>query len=477
VDRFLVRPKLGPIPVKGDYAKAQKLLSQYQEKLIDQYNKTTLFSERIPIDQAIWNTFVLNSEWKNTSRIIAALPQTKKHYEEAIQLGLKEFRQRQLVQSPEWLEEHGVCADNMRIEPSTIHQAGHGVVANRYLQKDQVILPVPMIHIPDRTLLEMYERVQVVGGGEQNQPTLQVNRDNRTGYQLLLNYCLGHAESSVLLSPYGPVFALINHNQTLVNVKLQWADPKRSNHHPERLQQPIDSLYNISSSQLAMEVVALRDILPGEELFLDYGDEWEAAWQHHVAHWQPIPGADNYQSAQTMNEKRYTDTLILLTEFEQMTTPYPTNVRLQFDDFFINASWRTILLYNDQGELLDDSNKTEGDWIDCEILKHRNDETLFHGGKMLYTIAIPDPHVTASSKKKKAPKAMKLVKDVPREAFQFMHRNPPYTSDMLLPNAFRHDIRIPNDIFPDRWKNWKHSNPTSDVVVHDADDEVQAREY
>ena len=44
----------------------------------------------------------------------------------------------------------------------------------------------------------------------------------------------------------------------------------------------------------------------------------------------------------------------------------------------------------------------------------------------------------------------KLV-DVPRHAFQYRDR--PYTTDMFLRNAFRHDIRIPDHLFPEVWKN------------------------
>jgi len=41
--------------------------------------------------------------------------------------------------------------------------------------------------------------------------------------------------------------------------------------------------------------------------------------------------------------------------------------------------------------------------------------------------------------------------DVPRDAFTYFNR--PYTTDMFLANAFRHDIRIPDDLFPEAWRN------------------------
>lgn len=44
-----------------------------------------------------------------------------------------------------------------------------------------------------------------------------------------------------------------------------------------------------------------------------------------------------------------------------------------------------------------------------------------------------------------------LVKNVPRYAIQFV--NKPYSSDMFLRRAFRHEMVIPDDIMPDAWKN------------------------
>jgi len=42
-------------------------------------------------------------------------------------------------------------------------------------------------------------------------------------------------------------------------------------------------------------------------------------------------------------------------------------------------------------------------------------------------------------------------KDVPRSAINFF--DVPGTTDIHLPNAFRHPIGIPDEIFPDQWKN------------------------
>jgi hypothetical protein len=48
---------------------------------------------------------------------------------------------------------------------------------------------------------------------------------------------------------------------------------------------------------------------------------------------------------------------------------------------------------------------------------------------------------------------------VPRHTIAFSDR--PYTTDMHLPNAFRHPMMIPDDIFPEAWRNAKHQNSTT----------------
>lgn len=41
--------------------------------------------------------------------------------------------------------------------------------------------------------------------------------------------------------------------------------------------------------------------------------------------------------------------------------------------------------------------------------------------------------------------------DVPREALEFVYKA--YTSDQHIPTAFRHEIEIPDEVFPAKWKD------------------------
>ena len=101
----------------------------------------------------------------------------------------------------EWLHNHGRCMDNLQAGPSGIPQAGRGAVARRNLVQGEVVAPLPLIHV-NRTMLYMYDR-----GLE------SADHDHPIHKQLLLNYCIGHRDTFLLLCPYGVGTGLVNHSQ------------------------------------------------------------------------------------------------------------------------------------------------------------------------------------------------------------------------------------------------------------------------
>jgi SET domain len=435
---FLERERLGPIPVQGDHAAAERLYRTFADKFLK--NGTNDYSSNSPMWTTLlddfWTTFVLDNVWK--SRIIAALPRKTENYGAMLERGLVEFKRSFMVRPLDDLEEHGVCADHMHMDVSSIPQAGHGAFASRPLRRDDVVLPVPLIHIPDREILEMYHlQEQHLGEDVDNPdgvdpaPDPAPDRTRLAGHQLLLNYCLGHGDSTVLLCPYGPVFNMINHNQTLANVRLQWASPKRSNHHPKVLREDPSDLNKYGyGSVLAMELVATRDIQRGEEILLDYGDDWERAWQSHVATWEPTEGAEDYVPAWQLNESPEP----LRTVFEALEDPYPDNVVLTMNKAFLNERFRK------KKSPLAESIMDDHEYVKCEILRRRdaNANAKERDGEYFYAVAY-------------SLDGDRLVEDVPRQAFKF--DDLPSTTDIYISNAFRHDIRIPDDLFPETWKN------------------------
>lgn len=218
----------------------------------------------------------------------------------------------------------------------------------------------------------------------------------------------------------GPVVNFVNHNQTQSNVRLTWGDPVRGNHMPHLLEAPLDELEADKTAKLAFEMLATRDIEKGEEIFLDYGDEWESAWNEYVKNWKPPEGSETYVSAFALNQS----TERLRTEFEQLSNPYPANVELECLDQFFHSGWEQE--YKRNLKLTDERRSVD-------ILRYEETDD----GEFFYTVV---DHWDDE-----------LYEGLPREAFRFV--DSPHTTDMFLENAFRHDIGIPESLFPEAWKN------------------------
>ena len=428
---FTGRDFLGPIPITGDHDIGQELISKFKE--MKQEAKNDAMSRLL---DEMWDTFVMKSPYMDTSRVLNALPSSREDMEIAMSQGLLEMRKQKHQVTLQWLQEHGTCMDNIRIAPSTIRQAGRGAFATRFLPKNSVVAPLPMISVPNKKSFAMYSIVRNDNG------RLVLEKDKGpVAIQLLVNYCMGHAESSMLLCPYGLMTAAVNHNQTLANVRLEWGDPTKTGHHPDWLNMTVQELARKYSAGVVMTLVATRDIQPGEEIFMDYGDEWETAWNEHVQKWKP---AKNYVDAPNANEPNAEllnadKESILRTVFEQIEDPYH-NVKLMCEVAFKHGRrWRRKMQEHGTAQsFLKEADEGRGM---CDVLHWEKDED----GTILYTALLfgedDDGYEFVDGKLDK----------VPRDAFVFV--DSPYKSDMHLPNAFRHEIMIPDEIFPEKWKN------------------------
>ena len=444
---FTTRPSLGPIPLTDDFEHATRLIEQYKDLVSRQSIK--LSPETI---DSIWDVFVRNTSFVD-SRVIGAfnhaddteLEQFLHHNKTIAQL-----RTEQSSRSIEWLQEHGTCGDHITAKPSTIPQAGMGAFATRFLPKGTRIAAMPLIHVPNRTIFNMYnfDPESVKQGDPIPKPEFGI----RT-YQLLLNYCFGHGQSTLLLCPYGPMASYINHNQTRANAQIVWADAARGNHMPRLLLQDLESLSQDATAKLAFDVVALRDIGPDEEVFLDYGDEWEQAWQSHVASWTPVPGADQYKSAVELNADKASRVPTVFDVIDDPALSRP-DVELWCNNIFLDGVWRD---HKRNGTLQDFIRESNGKIYRCDIMRVRNDEV---DSSWLYSVVL----WYEDEAKGNPAEYIDIMNDVPADAFYWYDR--PYSSDVFLSNAFRHAIGIPDNMFPHKWRNVPHdgSSIVGDVV-------------
>jgi hypothetical protein len=156
------------------------------------------------------------------------------------------------VKNQEWMEEHGQCMDNIKQGVSSIPHAGRGAFAGRRIRKGGLVAPAPLIHLPNRSNLVTYEH-KIDEDGKWRRNTAKPLH-----HQLLLNYCFGHRESSLLLCPYGLLTWYINHDAKNPNTKIVWSKQHR---HPEWFSQPIEEWGDTGHNGLSLDYIALRDIV------------------------------------------------------------------------------------------------------------------------------------------------------------------------------------------------------------------------
>ena len=203
------------------------------------------------------------------SRSASALPLTFEDMQTAQIFGSAKSRLPYSMRTIEWLNENGRCMDNIRPGNSTIPSAGRGAFATRFIPKGGMVAPGPVLHIANHTALNMYDIDPLTKGRDLTK---------ETGKQLILNYCFGHGKSTVLLCPYTSPSAYINHSRK-PNARVVWADPTTHNHNAYWLEEDVEFLKYQEEIGLSLNFVATRDIKPGEEVFIDYGREWEKAWK------------------------------------------------------------------------------------------------------------------------------------------------------------------------------------------------------
>uniref|UniRef100_A0A7S0ULC9 SET domain-containing protein n=1 Tax=Pseudo-nitzschia delicatissima TaxID=44447 RepID=A0A7S0ULC9_9STRA len=336
------------------------------------------------------------------------------------------------VRPLEWLEENGLCMDNIKPGPSTIPYAGRGAFANRAIPKDGLVAPVPLIIIADETVLDMHRLTSLEI--EDEDMTMMVRDSNeKIGIQLFMNYCWGHPKSTMLFFPAGAVVGYINHapSKDKVNAKMIWSE--HAENRLDVLEEKIDGFLDVGS--LVVEIVATREIKEGEEIFIDYGDEWQDAWDKHVEQWNkdkedswPMRALDFNQyhkeyPFRTVDDEPYPDN-VMVKCFLMVKKPSGEGVER-------DAEGRKIRIWSeaDSGK----SNLISNNLFDCTILSHRDTanedyyDVLWDSGK-----------------------SETIVKDVPHKAIVLL--DAPEEGDQHIWNSFRHYVSM-GDIFPEAWKD------------------------
>jgi hypothetical protein len=245
----------------------------------------------------------------------------------------------------DFLKETSVCVEGtLATKLSSIPGAGRGAFATRSYREGDVVLTSPVIHM-DRSQLEIFEQRAYPDHHwtpYRRSHHILYNATSVTASQLLTNYVYGDASSSsVVLLPLAPHAAVVNHGgKTRANVKVRWSEQSpltgarmKKRRPMELLSAPVGGADADVHELLVLEFVATRTIEKGDEILLDYGDDWETAWRQHVAQYRPAADSIQYRSAaQYLQEdlKQQMEggsTFVFRTRSEQEETPYPDNLR------------------------------------------------------------------------------------------------------------------------------------------------------
>lgn len=392
------------------------------------------------------NTDERNEKVSIRKKIARLFPKNADDFEEYLDRNSGSFLQNhpELQKSIKWLEENGQCLDGLYSGPSTVQDAGKGAFARRAFAPGGLITPSPLLMIGSKSTLDMYSTKIIKQRGKTSRYAVRdKSKNNVIHSQMLTNYCFGHPESSLLLYPYGANTNFINHKSTEngANAKLVWT--KQSYHQPHFLDYSLDELihHDKALTGLGFDIVATREIKPDEEIFIDYGKDWEESWQRHVRSWKN----DDLPQVQALEMNVDVDYFMTKSELQKESDSLSKAIMTacmilveeqieneKYDDdvyrFVVEKDWDDILRGNNMKE--------------CEILERY--QVLSEDRKT------NEYHYTVLSI---YDETQDVIIDVPQRAIRYVDR--PYTSDNHMTRAFRHSIQIPDDIFPQKWRDLK----------------------
>jgi len=151
---------------------------------------------------------------------------------------------------------------------STQPNAGVGAFAKRDISQGDLIIPAILSIVENQDLIQ----------------------DGTTQFHSAAKYCFAHPQSSVQLCHVTSA-ALINHLSNCEeedaavrtcangpNAEYKWSDWNLKNTYAHKMAPP--NLYEkYGRHMVTLDIIATRDIPAGDEIFYDYGKDWEKAFE------------------------------------------------------------------------------------------------------------------------------------------------------------------------------------------------------
>lgn len=441
---------LGIVPGEAHFREADELLRSFT---LENERKVGEGQEENHADRSANYWKLLKDALKKDKRLRVALPKTLQDVPEALALGTARFSAKDSIRSIAWLEENGACIDNIVAGVSTIPQAGRGAFATRSINEGDPITTTPVVTL-EREELNLWEKIKQTDEGGAVMELM--------GHQLLLNYCYGVTNSSLLFFPYAPSVNFINHGSVEdSNAEIRWS--KAPYHQAEWLNTTVDEMKDKLKTGLLFDIIATRDIRRGEEILLFYGKDWEENWDEHIKEWasmdeedvdddRPILNLTERLGVPTTNDlNQIEQNPTVRTKDEQSDDPYPPYImtRCHFEppENCIPPKHSTDIHCQSRWKLTFDPLQLHN----CTILSR---ESI--GGIDWYTAQV---EVTLEGK---IEITLHLVEYMTRDAIRFVDR--PYSKDQYAHGVFRQVIGLPDGIMPMHWMDLNGGEMTTDEV-------------
>lgn len=341
-----------------------------------------------------------------------------------------------IIRSIEWLNENGMCLDHIEVKPVSVRgNQERGAFARRFIPAGAMVAPAPVVHLSRKHTDMLY----VDTNGSPKKMLWQ-------GHQLLLNYCYGHPSSSVLIFPYSPGVNLINHADKSMNQKpnvaVRWSE--RMAHAEWMMLNATALIEQNTHAGLMMEFYALTDIDKGDEILLDYGDNWQKAWDEHVENWN--------------RNQRDPDTAVVHTDDYISAWDYAKQCDQDiaqdgvYDCMYNTPTWIDVRCW-----VASKLKTVDNDWLDWSAPPMDDDDSdhrTLDETRACKVLSVEDGSLYRIRVQKSRLFEVKTglqVMNVPRWAIAFVDR--PYTNNQFLRQAFRHEIQLPDEMMPSAWRD------------------------
>jgi len=445
---FVARENLlGPVPGMEHFQEADARLASFFERMEAEgghYDVELRKREYVKL---------LEEAASKHDRFRAAFPDDVEEVPDAITVGTARFSAKESIQSEQFLQQNGACIDNIVAGKSTIPQAGRGAFATRSIKIGERVSTTPVLTL-DRDQLVLWDNIE----DEEDEDTYLWEE---VGQQLLINYCYGHTNSSLVFFPYSPTVNFINHGGSdSANAEIRWST--LSSHKSEWVETSLEETKLRLKTGLVFDIVAKRSIRRGEEILLDYGGEWENSWNIHIEKWLPLDGEINDLGDIKTNltktcgnsnlidlNTRRVDSIVRTVE-EQVADPYPSYIT-------------TLCLFNPPDECPTNIHITAKGRAECELRWKLlvNGERSFPceilsrdsiDGRDWYSARLE----VAIHNSTENLIQYYLVSYIPRYGIRFS--NKPYSKDQYSKGVFRYSIGLDDEIIPVHWLDLNQSD-------------------